>query len=370
MFERKDSPHWWIAYRDPSGRKVSESTGTADRAKAALIEAERRAAVWEQKHRPASVEQPAADPLFDEVMADYLESARLKRDIARDIYAGRALAVAFAGMKIRAIQPVDIRRYVDDRRRTGVSDSTLKRELGVLSAACNWAKQDNGLDIPNPVAKRRPSEPPGRVRWLTREQSAALLAAARSRSRAPWLVDFIRLALMTGMRKGELLGMEWARVDWGNHLLYLDRQKNGKLGSVPMNAGAREALLNRARFRAEHCPAARWVFCDMRGRRIQSVRRSFTTACAAAGIEDFHIHDLRHTTAAWLVQDGVPLLDVSQLLRHHSIEMTQRYAHLAPHNARNAVARLETAGYDLATKANEGGESKDNSLKFGRGDRI
>jgi hypothetical protein len=70
------------------------------------------------------------------------------------------------------------------------------------------------------------------------------------------------------------------------------------------------------------------------------------------------------------VQDGVPLLDVSHLLRHHSIEMTQRYAHLAPHNARNAVARLERAGYDLATQAHEGGEGKDNLLKVGRGDRI
>ena len=183
MFRRKDSPYWWIAYRDSSGRKISESTGTADRAEAALIEAERRAQVWERKHRPTDrEEQPAADPLFDEVMADYLESARLKRDIARDIYAGRALAAAFAGMKIRAIQPADIRRYMDDRRRAGISDSTLKRELGVLSAACNWAKQNNGLDIPNPVAKRRPSEPPGRVRWLTREQSEALLIAAAKSS--------------------------------------------------------------------------------------------------------------------------------------------------------------------------------------------
>ncbi len=350
MFKRKDSPHWWIAYRDASGRKISESTGTADRAKAALIEVERRAKAWQQKHRPEPEKPVLANPLFDEVLADYLESAQLKRDITRDTYARRALVTGFAGKPIRAIQPTDIRQYLDDRRHAGVSDSTLKRELGVFSAACNWAKEEKGLDIPNPVARRRPSEPPGRVRWLKHEQADALLVAAAHQARAPYLADFIRLALMTGMRKGELLGLEWDRVDWRNHLIYFDQptqQKNRQLGSVPINAGARAALLGRARFRAEHCQAAPWVFCDSQGRQIHSLRRSFTTACTATGIEDFHIHDLRHTTAAWLVQAGVPLLDVANLLRHASIEMTQRYAHLAPTSARNAVAKLD-AGDNLA----------------------
>lgn len=351
MFRKKGSPYWWIAYRDPSGRKIERSTETTDRAQAALVEAQARAAVWNEKHHPAP--PPLADPLFDDVLADYLESARLRRDISRDIYAGRALAKAFAGRAIRAIQPVDIRRYLDDRRREGVSDSTLKRELTVFCAACNWARQESGLDIPNPAAHRKPSEPPGRVRWLTRAQADALLTAARGNPRAPWLADFIELALMTGMRRGELLGLEWRRVDWSQNLLYLERQKNGQRGSIPMNATAREALLGRARFRATYCPASPWVFADAAGTRLNSLSRSFNSACQAAGLEDFHIHDLRHTCAAWLVQAGVPLLDVSQLLRHASIVMTQRYAHLAPHQARSAVTKLE-AGDNPAPSPDSG----------------
>ena len=191
-------------------------------------------------------------------------------------------------------------------------------------------------------------EPAGRNRWLTHEETEQLLQAARANRLAPHLADFITLALHTGMRKGEMLHLEWSRVDFRQNLIYLDTQKNGRRGSVPLNPIARHALLNRARFRAEQCPASPWVFCDQRGQRLANVQRSFVSACKAAGLADFHIQDLRHTCAAWLVQAGVPLLDVSNLLRHASVVMTQRYAHLAPTSARNAVAKL-AAGDNLAT---------------------
>jgi integrase len=79
------------------------------------------------------------------------------------------------------------------------------------------------------------------------------------------------------------------------------------------------------------------VFCDKQGRRIGSIKRSFRTACQRAGIDDFHPHDLRHTCAAWLVQAGRPLTEIRDLLRHSTIEMTEKYAHLAPENVRAAV---------------------------------
>jgi integrase len=85
------------------------------------------------------------------------------------------------------------------------------------------------------------------------------------------------------------------------------------------------------------------VFCDEQGRRLQDVKNSFNTACRRVEIVDFHFHDLRHTCAAWMMQAGVPLAEIRDLLGHASIEMTERYAHLAPENVRAAVAILEKA---------------------------
>ena len=79
------------------------------------------------------------------------------------------------------------------------------------------------------------------------------------------------------------------------------------------------------------------------GGRVKDVRTSFATACKRAGITNFHPHDLRHTFASWLVMDGVPLYDVSKVMRHSSIEMTQRYAHLAPDHLHSTVSRIKTS---------------------------
>ena len=119
-----------------------------------------------------------------------------------------------------------------------------------------------------------------------------------------------------------------------------------------MSRVARTAIQARAEFRDQHCTVSPWVFCDKDGERIQSIKRSWATACRRAGIVDFRIHDLRHnsasrarnkrhTCAAWLVSAGVPLTEVRDLLGHSSITMTERYAHLAPGNVRAAVALLE-----------------------------
>ena len=101
------------------------------------------------------------------------------------------------------------------------------------------------------------------------------------------------------------------------------------------------------RLRDEICPDTPWVFFHMvptvntkTGDRVKDVKKSFNTACRRLGIENFHIHDLRHTFASWLVMEGVPLFEVSKLLRHASIQMTERYAHLAPDYLHDAVASL------------------------------
>lgn len=338
-YQRDDCAVWWVSYRLPNGQRVRRSTGTKDRKEAEALEHKWKMEAHWYKHWDV---QPSRS--FDELLLGYLrETQTQKRSAERDRYSARQLRKLFGGMQLAEITPETIVRYKRQRTEDGVKDSTIARELRLLSAAINYARREWGWDIPNQVQGRCPKELPGRLRWLTRQEAEGLIKAATTVSQTVCLVEFIQLGFSTGMRTGEMLKLEWSRVDLGQRLIYLEPedQKNKTRGSVPINETARNVFMVRFQFRQQHCPDSPWVFCDKSGRRVQSVKRSFRTACSKAGIKDFRPHDMRHTCAAWLVQDGVPIRTVCELLRHKDIRTTMRYAHLAPENVRNAVAVLD-----------------------------
>jgi len=265
-----------------------------------------------------------------------------KRSAERDQFSIRRLYPFFSDRAINQLSAADVREYINLRRSNGVTAATINKEVGLLRAAINYANKEWDWGLPNPASGRKLRESAGRMRWITQAQAGLFIQSAASEPKAPHLVDFIQLGLFSGMRKGEMLGLEWKRVDLGAGLIYLEAndQKNGKAGSIPLNRNARAVIVSRARFRAEFCPASPWVFCDQASDRIRFIRRSFVTACKRAGIDDFHPHDLRHTCAAWLVQAGVPIREVAERLRHSDIQITMRYAHLTPENVRAAAAVL------------------------------
>ncbi len=348
LYKRKDSPYWWVSYIDASGKRTRKSAGTTDRKQAEALLAKLRVSAYREKHWDEKPERT-----FEELLLVYLNASQgLKRSANKDKQRGRTLLRFFSGHSVNEWRASDGRAFVDWRLSAGVKGSTINRELSLLSTAIKYVNSELDWDVPNIAIGRRQKEPEGRIRWITRAEAAALIRAARERTRAPHLADFIMLGLNTGMRKhemlfdkvaGETVGLEWSRVDLQEGLIYLNdiHQKNGRVGSVPLNEQARTAILSRARFRAEHCPSSPWVFCNKAGEPVRSVRNSFAAACKQAGIEDFTPHDLRHTCASWLVQLGVPLVHVMELMRHSDITTTMRYAHLAPENSRHAVELLD-----------------------------
>ncbi|MEO5344103.1 MAG: site-specific integrase [Gammaproteobacteria bacterium SHHR-1] len=352
-YKRKDSPIWWVSYIDQSGKRVRCSTGTTDRKEAEALEAKWKLEAYNAKQWGEEPERS-----FEELMLAYLNATgRTRRPKSQEavLMHIKRLKETFAGVIMNRLQPALISQHIQARQVAGRSNATINRELEVLSAAITWANRE-GWRLPNPVSNRMLKEPEGRVRWITRAEAAALLKAAEAEPKAPHLAPLILLALHTGMRRGEMLGLEWTRVDLHRNLVYLDavHTKAGKRRSVPLNVLARSALLQQARFRSEHCPDSRWVFCKAEGKQVGDVKRSFATACKRADILDFRFHDLRHTCAAWLVQAGVPLTEVRDVLGHSTIQMTERYAHLAPENARAAVALLANE-VTIESRGNEKG---------------
>jgi integrase len=294
-------------------------------------------------------------------MLEYVEAHGHKKSLDRDGYSIMHIYRLFGEhLPIHSMTVGQVCQYQLQRQAEGAAPATINREIGFLSAALNWAKNKKGWKVENPAKGHRLKEAYPRTRWLTREESEQLLEAATQEPHAAHLPDFILLALYTGMRSGEILGLEWRRVDLQQSRILLEAvdQKNGKPGMVPLNSIARTAILARARYRAQYCPASRWVFCNRGGHRITSVKKSFSSAVLRAGIDHCTPHDLRRTFGSWLVQSGIPIQKVAKLLRHSDIRITdQIYAHLQPEQLHDAAEVIC-------------GHSHSIGHSVGRGDRI
>jgi integrase len=281
--------------------------------------------------------------VFEDIIGAYLSAKRSERgeETARDRYSLARLEPWFKGRSIMDLKRADIRIYINKRQSEGVKLSTVRRELRLFCAAINFVKTEFNLDaLPNPVSKLGLKTDDSRVRWITRQEAMRLIAEAE-RCRRPHLAVFIRLALNTGCRRGELLKLEWRRVDMLNRVVLLEacHTKTRKRRSVPLNEDAMSALNCIKTWQLKRGITSEFVFAWQCGV-IRSFQTSWESVLKRAGIENFRIHDLRHTFASWLVMAGESIYVVKDLLGHSSITQTEIYAHLAPSQGMEAVQRL------------------------------
>jgi integrase len=159
------------------------------------------------------------------------------------------------------------------------------------------------------------------------------------------------------------LNLRWSGVDFRLGLLTVEAgySKNGEQGSVPMTPRLKEALLRQRFLRGKQDPEEH-VFVNRRGEPLQDIRNVFAKARDAAGLKRREVtpHTMRHTFASRLVMLGTDLPTVMKLMRHKSIQMTMRYAHLSPKHEREAIARLVPPGFPTAKLVAHGisGEAK------------
>ena len=311
-----------------------------------------KAELWQQQ---AWGKEP--EYTFEDVIAEYLKAQKGSRSFTNTQTSARILLEYFGEKSISRIRKSDVRQAMQEMQQkrnykpSSVSSrmSTFKAAISFCRKELDWKMQDpsQGLCIPQ-VEKR--------VRWITEDQARDLVEEASKLSLGYVLADFIELALNTGMRKNEMLKLQWHRVDLKNRLIVLlaDENKSKRVRSVPLNDAAMAVIRRRQQFVSNTCPESPWVMAKKDGCRLIQPHAAFKKACANAGIDDFRIHDLRHTCASWLVSAGVPLVDVKEVLGHASIMMTERYAHLAPHRAIDAVSKIawSQSGHTNSTRKN------------------
>jgi integrase len=246
----------------------------------------------------------------------------------------KTFQMAFPDRQLQTLVPPDIHQYVHLRLRAGRKASTINQELAIIRAAINYARHQWGIDLVNPCKRQRLKSTALRLRYLTKQEARALIQLANK----PQVAYFIQLALHTGCRKNELLTLRWSDVDFDRLHLILrpENTKANKARTIPLNQSALQAL--NSLLTKNDSP---FVFTNARGQQKKTMSWSFKKSLESAGIQDFHIHDLRHTFASWLVSEGVELIKVRDLLGHSSIKMTERYAHLMPSRLVDAVSVLD-----------------------------
>jgi integrase len=263
-------------------------------------------------------------------------------------YIVRTLNAFFGKVRVHNLMAEDAEKY--RAMRSGlVKPATFNRELTLakhmLAKAVEWK-----IIADNPFrGVRNLTVPKLDVRVLSPDEEIKLLAACdqvRSRLLRPLVV----LALNTGMRRGELLGLEWSRVDFEQRAIrIINAKSNAGNRVIPMNTTVHTLLSDLAK-RA----TSPLVFPSNRksGVRFLDMKKGFHKAVTSAGIPHIRFHDLRHTFATRLVRAGVDIVTVQHLLGHSKITMTARYAHALADVKIAAVCKLDLAGFCSALDSN------------------
>ena len=264
---------------------------------------------------------------------------------ARETTSANQLRESFAGLKLKEITPAVVAAF-RDKRLQSVGASTIQKDLALLSHLFTIANAEWALDLKNPVATiRKPALPDSRLRLLSKDEARNLLEISK-KSRNKKLYHYVQLLLHSGMRPSEGAGLTWGQIDVDARIIDLTITKT-KPRRVPLTIKAIELLLE---IMPEQYDKVQFVFlpedCSdvIRRRPNLFFRRAFDNAVKKANIEDFHMHDLRHTAASYLLMAGVDLRTLADILGHSTMQMVQRYTHLLDDHKLKAIDRIEQLG--------------------------
>lgn len=246
----------------------------------------------------------------------------------RDPYTIKRLLPFFGDYTLDKITSNLVAEY-RNLRLNEVKPATVYQELALLRRMFNVAIKEWEWLKENPVSKISFSvgDRNARDRWLTAEEERRLLLSASPE----WLKSIIIFALHTGMRRSEILNLKWEDVDFNRKLIIVTKSKNNQKRAIPMSQTVYKLLKGiKVRDISKVFPVT-----------VEALKDAFKRAVKKAGLKDFHFHDLRHTFATRLVQNGIDIFTVKELLGHKTITMTMRYAHHYPESLRHGVEVLD-----------------------------
>lgn len=334
VLRRGNSRYWYVQFQF-QGQTFIRSAKTTDKRVAEQLERE-----WRRElHARAFLGKRERITIADAVAAFCRTKAGTPNHRNLSIQSGHLDRLFRTVRYLDAVSSEDIERLKRDREREGAGPASIRHLMNLLRASWKHAKrlgyQVSDLDFP---AIKIPKH---RLRYLTSAEERRLLAELDPRrdvkrlapyaERHPSLVqamwdayDLVVLLLDTGARYSEIAGLEWRQVDLDPRTLHLWRPKVQNESVLYLTDRAHDTL----RRRAETTTAQRFVFLSRKGGKRGYASQAIRKAINRAGLEGVTIHTLRHTHATRLVQNGLSVYEVKEVLGHADVKTTMRYAHL------------------------------------------
>ena len=256
--------------------------------------------------------------LFKEILQKYLDDVtpQMRSADTQAIRVRKLMKHPIAEVNMAQLSPKHIADYRDERLKLN-KPNTVIRELAVLSSIINHARREWGLNIANPVTMiKKPSSTQGRDRILNNEELGRLFIELEKIS--PWYKPLVEFALETAMRRGELMSLLWANINFEKSVAFLPLTKNGDSRYVPLSRKAISVI------KALPRGIDGRVFPLNKG----TVSIIFLRAVKRAKIENFHFHDLRHISITRLSERFTNILELAAISGHREIRMLQRYVHV------------------------------------------
>ncbi|MCL6622873.1 MAG: site-specific integrase [Syntrophobacterales bacterium] len=279
-------------------------------------------------------------PTLNQVWAKYLPWAKEhKKSWVDDLrYYRKHLEPRFGDKALDAITPLDIEKMKLDlkkglnKRGKPYAPATIKHQLVILRRLYNLARRWGMYSGKSPLESVSMPRIDNQKTELLKDEELARLLDTLEKWPFKESAAFVKFALFTGLRRGEMFKLTWDDVDFERGLIRLRDPKGGKTENIPVSKEALDVLRTLD-------AVSPFVFPGKNGKQRTDFNGPWQRIRRAAGLPDFRFHGLRHHFASALVSAGYDLLVVQKLLTHKDVKTTQRYAHLAPGTLKEAAAR-------------------------------
>ena len=346
---RKIGDNWYFDVRINGVRNRQVIPNARTRKQAEQAEIAFRQELFEARFNPQPEEVPLLSDFIDEHFLPW--SRANKRSWYADEWRSEPLKQFFEGKRLDEINPLLIEKFKSKEREKTTrrggkqSPASVNRKIELLSRILSMAV-DYGMIQSKPCQRVRKFQLNNRrERYLSVEEETRLMGMLFGRR--AYLRPIVILALNTGMRRGEILNLEWWQIDFSSNRLIVTKTKSGKPRHIPMNKIVRETLLE-----LKESSKGKYVFESQKnpGHPIHDPKKAFKSALKDAGVENFRFHDLRHTAGTRLAEAGADAFTIKDILGHASIQTSAIYVHATDERKRRAVSALERYAENFGQK--------------------